>query len=123
MLSVYEIFMKVSGPLAALLLGDNDEEIKANKQTSSMVTLAPGSSGLTAYRCVTLLVICSTATPMLQRMPNEIQKPRLLSSASWKRVLHEQQGPQQRRHARHARSTALGPPSASIGPASLDSSK
>ena len=45
---------------------------------------------------VILLVICSTATPILQRIPNEMQNPRLLQSAIWKRV--EQQ--QEQGHAR-----------------------
>jgi len=41
---------------------------------------------------VALLVIWSTARPMLQRMPNDIQNPTLLSSASWKRVVHREHG-------------------------------
>jgi hypothetical protein len=39
-----------------------------------------------------LLVICSTARPMLHRMPNEMQNPMELSRATWNRVLNREHG-------------------------------
>jgi len=41
---------------------------------------------------VALLVICSTASPMLQRMPNEMQNPMLLRTASWNLVVQREHG-------------------------------
>ena len=42
------------------------------------------------FHTVTFLVICRMATPMLHLMPNEMRKPRLLSTASLKRVVQLQ---------------------------------
>jgi len=45
--------------------------------------------GASVHR-VALLVICRTASPMLQRMPNEMQNPMLLRIARWNRVVQRE---------------------------------